>query len=164
VGCAAGPSAAAQAPPAGQGDLPGTTTVGEQAISFSGAPSKQFIKPGETLLYRDVQLDQLADTFSYSFSPSQPYINQAVGYLLWPSIALAPNVTVSDCCISSYVPRRHKHCGHDIMGYLCTPQHQQCMMCAHDLSKVVRPAAMQQPVSGWGACNLLAVQEELIST
>jgi hypothetical protein len=52
------------------------------------------VQPGQTLSYTGAVLSELADVFAYSYQPNQPYINQAVGYVLWPSIVLAPNATV----------------------------------------------------------------------
>lgn len=74
---------------------PKPTIVQGSSSDFAGAPSNQFVKPGETLTYQGAQLSRLADVFSYSYKASQPYINQAVGYVLWPSIVLAPNASVS---------------------------------------------------------------------
>lgn len=71
-----------------------TVTRG-QSTDFQRAPSNQFVQPGQTLSFKGAVLSELADVFAYTYQPSQPYINQAVGYVLWPSIALAPNATVS---------------------------------------------------------------------
>jgi hypothetical protein len=35
---------------------------------------------------------------AYTFTPSQPYINEGIGYGLWPSVALAPGAQVSVLC------------------------------------------------------------------
>lgn len=61
------------------------------------------VKPGGRLSFTGVELAQLADVYSYSFKADQPYINQAVGYVLWPSISLSPNATVRSpfCCCSA---------------------------------------------------------------
>lgn len=66
-----------------------------QSIQIKRTPNVMLVKPGERLVVTDVQLSELADTYSYSYNAAQPYINEAVGYVLWPSIALAPNATVS---------------------------------------------------------------------
>jgi hypothetical protein len=89
--CCAGPTGNAVTP----SSSPKPTIVQGASRDFAGAPSNQFVKPGETLTYQGSQLSRLADVFSYSYQASQPYVNQAVGYVLWPSIVLAPNASVS---------------------------------------------------------------------
>jgi len=64
-----------------------------QKIQFKRAPNVMLVKPGERLVVTGVELSELADIYSYSYNAAQPYINEAVGYVLWPSIAVTVTVT-----------------------------------------------------------------------
>jgi hypothetical protein len=58
-------------------------------------PSAILVEQGGFLLFNNVRVADLASTTDYTYSASQPYVNQGVGYGLFPTITLAPRGTVS---------------------------------------------------------------------
>jgi hypothetical protein len=64
-------------------------------LNFSGMPGAILVEKGGFLLFNNVRIAELASTTDYQYSDSQPYVNQGVGYGLFPTIGVAPGGTVS---------------------------------------------------------------------
>jgi hypothetical protein len=73
--------------------LPGENSL--QTLDFNKMANAMYVKSGAVLLLRNIQVFNLAPQQAYSYSSRQPYRSTGQGTTTWPSIALAPNATVS---------------------------------------------------------------------
>lgn len=63
-------------------------------LNFSLMANAMLVDNGAHLAFHDILLSDFAHVAMYQYTTAQPYINQGVGWPLWPTVAMAPDSQV----------------------------------------------------------------------
>lgn len=66
-----------------------------QTLDFQQLPNAILVDTGGLLTFKDILIADIAPGPAYSYTAAQPWRNAGVGFPMWPTVALAPDATVS---------------------------------------------------------------------